>query len=787
MMPELQNSVFTLQLNPEKGTFSILTQGPKLPDIVNARLGVYFRQQGVSHSELASLWEGGQAGSVTTQSSEHGPVQTISFTAFSGADGVKFELTFGIVQEYPLVVWKVKVLNQSASPINIEKVMLLSIDPGQNDSRVVFPAAKEQGELGFYHNGWQSWSPAGWAAGDGKMPRSRLGKLQHPMIYNAGTPILHKRGQFSSDFFAVLGDRKARTGFVLGFLAQKQQFGSIYADLNGVVRLEMWANCDDVLVEPGKSLETDWAVFNPILLDHRDPMDKYLEAVARENKVNVPAESPVGWCSWYHFYTKVTAADVEANLASIVAGQERLPVQLVQIDDGFETQVGDWFTFKSTFPQGVKPLAEKISREGLIPGLWLAPFIVHTKSELFRNHPDWILRDEKGKPANAGFVWGVLGAALDLTVPAALKYACDVIRTAAKEWGFPYLKLDFLYAAALPGKYHDPTVTRAQVLRRGMEALREAMGAETTLLGCGAPLGPSLGLVEAMRIGPDVSGDWQPTFNGIKAFIKEEPSFPCARNSIHDILTRASLHGRWWINDPDCLLIRPDTHLTLDEVKTLVTSIGMTGGSLLVSDDLPKLPAERLRLAEVLLPVIGERARVLDWFDAEMPSLLRLDLLNDTGEWHLVSRFNWQEKTVHLTLSPQDFDLPVGEYWVDDFWNGKIVHLKEGEAYCVNGVGAHGCVLAAFRRVQDEPQYLGSSLHFSMGKEVADWQLSEAELAFTLRLPRTAEGKVNVALPWEKVTIQCDENLVEYVQPVAGVYQFPVTLNGFAHIRIQKG
>jgi hypothetical protein len=74
-----------------------------------------------------------------------------------------------------------------------------------------------------------------------------------------------------------------------------------------------------------------------------------------------------------------------------------------------------------------------------------------------------------------------------------------------------------------------------------------------------------------------------------------------------------------------------------------------------------------------------------------------------------------------------------------------------------------------------------------MGKEVADWQLSEAELAFTLRLPRTAEGKVNVALPWEKVTILCDENLVEYVQPVAGVYQFSVTLNGFAHIRIQKG
>ena len=121
-----------------------------------------------------------------------------------------------------------------------------------------------------------------------------------------------------------------------------------------------------------------------------------------------------------------------------------------------------------------------------------------------------------------------------------------------------------------------------------MEAIRAAVGAEVTLLGCGAPFGGMLGLVEAMRIGADVSGDWQPTFNGIRLFIKNEPAFPCARNSIRNILTRANLHGHWWINDPDCLLIRPDTHLSLAEVQSLTSAISLTGGSLLVSDDLPK-------------------------------------------------------------------------------------------------------------------------------------------------------------------------------------------------------
>ena len=188
------------------------------------------------------------------------------------------------------------------------------------------------------------------------------------MIYNEGTPRATKRSLFSSDFFAAVGDRTARKGFVLGFLAQKQHFGSIQADFRSAPALYMWANGDNARVDPGASMETDWAVYNPILLDHREPMEKYLEAVARENHMRVPAESPVGWCSWYHFYTKISAQDVRDNLKTIVEQQQTLPVQLVQIDDGFETQVGDWFSFKPEFPDGVKPLADEIKAEGLIPG-----------------------------------------------------------------------------------------------------------------------------------------------------------------------------------------------------------------------------------------------------------------------------------------------------------------------------------------------------------------------------------------------------------------------------------
>ena len=218
------------------------------------------------------------------------------------ADGLVVTFHFGIVLETPLVVWKIEVLNDRQQPIWLEKIDLLKVKESAG-GRVNYPEAANSSELGFYSNGWQSWSPTGWYPADGKMKISKLGGLQNPMIYNPGTPLPKKKGQFSSDMFAVVGDRKARTGFVVGFLSQKEQFGSIAADFQAPGWLAMWANCDDVRLDPGKTICTDWAVFNPVLLDHRDPLDKYLEAVARENDVKVPAESPVGWCSWYHFYT----------------------------------------------------------------------------------------------------------------------------------------------------------------------------------------------------------------------------------------------------------------------------------------------------------------------------------------------------------------------------------------------------------------------------------------------------------------------------------------------------
>ena len=784
MKTELRNDVFEVSFDAESGFYNISTSDHNLPVLYHAMINLVYRHQNqLVRMELRN-WQELIKTDVSKELDCHGEVELIGFQTKPDQNGIACKLHFGVMREYPLVVWKVEMIHQGTAPVEVVSIDFLDLDPAKG-GKITWSKATGARDLGFYSNGWQSWSTTRWYPAEGKMNVSNLGGLQLPMTQNTGTPLPKVKGQFSSDFFAVLGDRVARNGFLIGSLSQLEQFTSIFVDFNGEPRLRMWANGDNVRLDPGRSMVTDWAVFNPILLDHRDPLNKYYEAVERQNRIRVPSESPTGWCSWYHFYTHISESIIKENLNTIVEKQEVLPLQLVQIDDGFESQIGDWFTFKPEFPNGVAPLAAEIKREGLLPGLWLAPFILHPKSEIIKEHPDWVLRKANGKRANAGYCWGALTTALDLTVPEALAYACSVVKTASTEWGYPYLKLDFLFAPAVDCKYKDPTLTRAQVLRKGMEAIRNAVGPDVTLLGCGAPLGSMLGLVEAMRIGADVSGDWAPKFAGIGVFIKNEPGMPCARNSIRNILTRASQHQHWWINDPDCLLIRPETRLSLAEVRSLTAAIALTGGSLLVSDDLPKLPKDRLRIAECLLPILGDRARVIDWFDAEMPAKLRLDQVNETGEWHILAKFNWSDQPADLTVSAAEYHLPEGDYWTSEFWSSKVQKVNDSRDLCFSQVPAHGCVLTAWRKDPGEvPVYLGSDLHISQGVEVAEWKSDGECIQFTLRLPRRTNGQVKLSVPGGVGDIRVNDKPVEVKVDVAGVFTIPVEVDGFARIQL---
>jgi len=329
----------------------------------------------------------------------------------------------------------------------------------------------------------------------------------------------------------------------------------------------------------------------------------------------------------------------------------------VQIDDGWQRAVGDWLDTSPAFPRGLAPLAREIRAAGFVPGLWTAPFCAVPESAIAGAHPDWLLR-RGGAPLQGLLhpVWSPSGAVhvLDPSREEVQRHLRELFASLAS-LGFAYLKLDFLYAAAMAAESSDAGVGRAERLRRGLEAIRAGAGEETFLLGCGAPLGAAVGVVDGMRIGPDVAPHWlpdPPLFPGIEA------TLPSTRSAVRSILTRAFLHRRLWLNDPDCLMARSrDTRLGVEERRTLAAAIAVSGGMALFSDDVASLGAPERSFARETLALarrvdalgIPARVRTLGILDGELPS----GLVARGSAASFVALVNSAETTAELRLPPE--------------------------------------------------------------------------------------------------------------------------------------
>ena len=276
------------------------------------------------------------------------------------------------------------------------------------------------------------------------------------------------------------------------------------------------------------------------------------------------------WCSWYAYHEDIDQETLRADLASL----DGLPFDVFQIDDGWERSVGDWQP-NEKFPAGMADLAARATDAGLSPGLWLSPFIVRPESATAREKAHLLLTDEAGRPLPAGYNWGGPYYGLDLTLPEAQEHIRDVISTVVG-WGFRYLKLDFVNGVAITAERHDPSRGRETVYREAMRLIREAAGPDVYLLGSGAPVLPSLGVCDAIRVGPDVAPFWT-------NYATDDPSDATAENALV-----SSVHRLWLRElvdlDPDVVYFRTRQSLLTARERELLADLAHICGFKATSD-----------------------------------------------------------------------------------------------------------------------------------------------------------------------------------------------------------
>ena len=428
----------------------------------------------------------------------------------------------------------------------------------------------------------------------------------------------------------MVGAAPAGPACLAGVLERGESFGIVYLRRDGgAVRIEVELRIDAQL-EPGVERELE-PVYLALGTDASGLLEAFADELGRRAQARTWQPFVSGWCSWYTAFHDVSEDDVRRNLEALSRARGELDLEVVQLDDGYQRAVGDWLETNERFPRGLAPLAAEIRAAGFVPGIWTAPFCVVEQSEHFAAHPGRVLHDDQEEPLRALVHpgWSEGGVyALDCTHPEVVPQLEALFR-ALTEMGFGYLKLDFLYAAALAGNACDARIARAARLRQGLEAIRRGAGEGAFLLGCGAPLGAAVGVVDAMRIGPDVAPRWDPDpatrIPGI------ESTQPAVRNALRNAMARAWMHRRLWLNDSDCLLARrQDTRLGVEERTTLATVVATGGGSVLVSDDLPALGAEERSLVRHSLAIarsvdsegIPGRVRAPGLLEREFPDRL---------------------------------------------------------------------------------------------------------------------------------------------------------------------
>jgi len=103
---------------------------------------------------------------------------------------------------------------------------------------------------------------------------------------------------------------------------------------------------------------------------------------------------------------EATGFDFDFNrIASLFEPAKKLGVELFLLDDGWfgnkyprvndHAGLGDWQPNKSRLPDGLAPLASEAVKRGLRFGIWMEPEMVNPKSELFEQHPDWVIAQPK--------------------------------------------------------------------------------------------------------------------------------------------------------------------------------------------------------------------------------------------------------------------------------------------------------------------------------------------------------------------------------------------------------
>jgi alpha-galactosidase len=442
--------------------------------------------------------------------------------------------------------------------------------------------------------------------------------------------------------------------------------------------VSIFADGENKALKPGETIN-----FEKILIesgnDWQDMLYDYGKQIAKVQKITPKKINQFkGWSTWDYYAQYFTNKEIESNIKQLQ--DLNVDANMIQIDGGWWKYRGDYLSSRPDIVGGMKAVAKQIKDNGYSPGIHLDGFRAEKASDVYKAHPDWFLKDQDG---NTIFSETQRPDRMEQSIyfdysnPGAREYIKNVLKTIKEDWGFNYFKVDFMcygldkeiFRAQKDSNLKkiqafDANMTSMERTKAGLRAMKEGIG-NSFFLGCSSVFGPTLGIVDGLRTGGDIS----PVFDFY--------SSRCLQNG-----------GNFYLNqnvvqtDADYLVVRnkedeepnrPDRKhkyggvVTQNEATMWGNYVSLFGGIKISSDNLNTLRPERKKLINEAFSLnTCTRYIPIDFWDKAKDKNDAFNVMlgtNDQGVY--LALFNWNEEDLAIHLN----NLPTA--------NIKIVNTNE--------------------------------------------------------------------------------------------------------------
>ncbi|MGQ1910740.1 glycoside hydrolase family 36 protein [Marinifilum sp. RC60d5] len=293
------------------------------------------------------------------------------------------------------------------------------------------------------------------------------------------------RGQFVGNWYdptVVIHNHKYRKGLVLGneapgVMKRTSAFETPSLLSIGLTHIEQnfgfrkW-------IEPNQTWESTW-VFSAAYANTDDPyaaLNTSVNDFVRKYmgcQIYKVEEMPVFvYNTWAPFKHNIN----EKMIMELADAAAECGIQEFVIDDGWQESYGDWGVNKEKFPNGLKPVFDYIKSKGMKPGVWISLCSAETKSEVYKNHPEWTVKKANGDDINLHSdkdnLYGWESRSMCMTT-GWKDYIRDIILGMVDDYGLEYIKGDF---AAVTGAYtSDKTRSGCHALNHSHKDRNESM------------------------------------------------------------------------------------------------------------------------------------------------------------------------------------------------------------------------------------------------------------------------------------------------------------------------